>query len=68
MAKWRQTKQKLKQKKMNTPTIGHPTKKSIYLEIEQTKQTINTTRQRTNYTQEYNQNNEVYIHNTLNPQ
>jgi len=55
--------------------IGEPTLRSQTLEYKQEqdnqleqKQTIKQARQRANYTQEYNQNNEVYIHNTLNPQ
>ena len=55
--------------------IGEPTLISQTLEYKQEqdnqleqKQTINQTRPRANYTQEYNQNNEVYIYNTLNPE
>ena len=60
-----------------SPIIGHPTKKSIYLEIEQTSQkSLNIEikkpkqpRQRTTYIQDFNNiNDEVYIHNILNPQ
>jgi len=61
---------------MNTPTIGEPTKKSIYLEIEQTRQqSLNIEikkpkqpRQRTTYEQDFSNNYEVYIYRQLNPE
>lgn len=55
--------------------IGEPTLRSVELQEHQkkdkannlyTKQT-NPIKPRANYTQEYNQNNEVYIYNQLNP-
>lgn len=59
-----------------TPSIGEPTLNSQRLEKQQEqdnqleqKQTINTTRQRTTYIQDFNNiNEEVYLHNILNPQ
>jgi small-conductance mechanosensitive channel len=73
-ATYRQTIQTNNKMLEQTPSIGEPTLNSQTLEYKQEqdklleqKQTINTTRQRTNYTQEYNQNNEVYIYNILNP-
>jgi hypothetical protein len=63
-----------KTKMQQSLIIGEPTLRSQTLEYHQEqdnqleqKQTINQIRPRANYTQEYNQNNEVYIHNILNP-
>jgi hypothetical protein len=62
---------------MNTPTIGEPTKKSIYLEIEQTRQqSLNIEikkpkppkYKRTTYEQDFSNNYEVYIYRQLNPE
>ncbi len=57
------------------PIIGEPTNRSIYLEIEQRVSIIPKPKlkpkfksQITSYTPEYNQNEEVYIYNQINPQ
>ena len=64
------------QKNTIHPIIGEPTLNSQRLEKQQQqdskteqKQTINPTRQRTTYIQDFNNiNEEVYIHNILNPE